>query len=132
MGNKYVRKGAAAEVAPPSAPSPAPANGPATRGRPAAGKRAAAAAAAAAAPAAVTKERSSTGQRTKKLLRSSQVTVAAIMENREGLQNMQHDLYNLAFHAVAANGSDLFILFMLGIGYKCKIPLQQFGGYEPE
>jgi len=28
MGNKYVRKGAAAEVAPPSAPSPAPARGP--------------------------------------------------------------------------------------------------------
>ena len=42
----------------------------------------------------------------KKLLRGSQVTVAANTENREGLQNMQHDLYNLAFHAVAANGSE--------------------------
>ena len=42
----------------------------------------------------------------KKLLRGSQVTVAANTENREGLQNMQHDLYNLAFHAVAAYGSE--------------------------
>ena len=174
MGNKYVRKGAAAEVAPPSVPSPAPASGPATRGRPATGKRAAAAAAAATAaedplatqraalqekqdeleaqehqqqlqqqqlderyeryeqyeqdyPEVAAKKRKSKkrspspdssdsdsssdeGEKqhraAKKLLRSSQVTVAANMENREGLQNMQHDLYNLAFHAVAANSSE--------------------------
>jgi hypothetical protein len=50
MGNKYVRKGAAAKVAPPSARGPAPARGPASHGRTATRGRAAAAAAAARRP----------------------------------------------------------------------------------
>jgi hypothetical protein len=31
-----------------------------------------------------------------------------------------------------SNSSSCSILFMLGVGTSVKIPLQQFGGYEPE